>query len=186
MNPYGSGLPVVYLKTGQVHVSETPAIVTTVLGSCVSAAMYSPRGGLGAICHGLMPKSAGCGGRCLECGLTHGSERFRYVYCSIRFMANRFKQLGVRCDEIRVKLFGGSDIFNPEGSNRGLIDIGHQNIEAARQALEAERLRLVATDVGGYIGRKIFFYTHKGDVLVKRLQKSEYEAETTHVASMRD
>jgi chemotaxis protein CheD len=32
-----------YLKPGEIHIADRPGIVTTVLGSCVSVTMYSPR-----------------------------------------------------------------------------------------------------------------------------------------------
>jgi len=49
--------------------------------------------------------------------------------------------------------------------------IGRQNITAAEQVLKSEGLKMHAVDVGGLLGRKIYFYTDTGEVLLKRLRK---------------
>jgi len=49
------GLPIIYLKPGEMYITEKPALVSTVLGSCVSVTMFNPRLQIGAICHGLLP-----------------------------------------------------------------------------------------------------------------------------------
>lgn len=46
---------VVTLRPGYVHLAQEPTVVTTVLGSHVSATMHCGRFGAGAICHALFP-----------------------------------------------------------------------------------------------------------------------------------
>ncbi len=87
-------------------------------------------------------------------------------------MLEWFLQLGVEREEIDVKVFGGSDMIGcTEMKSRATV--GQQNISKAFQVLEMERLRIAASDVGGQRGRKLFFSTHTGEVLLKRLRKSE-------------
>ena len=157
-------LPLVYLKPGEMYIAQDrPALVTTVLGSCISASMFSERFRIGAICHGLLPNCRGkqeCDGTC--------TEGFRYVDCSIRQMAKQFDALGVLRGEIKVKLFGGADMFTPKDGGRASASVGRQNIETAMKVIMDEGLTLVASDVGGVRGRKILFYAHTGEVLLKR------------------
>ena len=51
-----SGLPHVYLKPGELFLSREPAIVSTVLGSCVSITFFEPAASLGAMCHVMLPR----------------------------------------------------------------------------------------------------------------------------------
>lgn len=161
----------VYLKPGEIYFSDGPAVITTLLGSCVSVTMYSRRVGAGAICHGLLPT---CKGRkpC-ECD-NFCCEGMRYVDCSIMRMLGWFEQNGVERKEIEVKVFGGSDMLRGNESSTKAT-VGQQNISIAFQVIEKENLVVSASDVGGLRGRKIYFSTHTGEVLLKRLLKSETE-----------
>lgn len=160
--------PLVYLKPEEMYFSGEPAVVVTVLGSCLSVTMFHRRRGLGAICHGLLPKCSGqkeCYGDCLE-GL-------KYVDCSIHRMVRIFDRYKVRREEIEVKCFGGADMFARQIERPGAVSVGRQNIISAEKILRSEDLKLNVKDVGGLQGRKIFFYTHTGEVLLKRLKKAE-------------
>jgi chemotaxis protein CheD len=158
----------IYLKPGDIYLSAKPALISTLLGSCVSVTMFNPRLKAGAICHGLLPSCKGKEPR--ECEI-FCSDGIRYVDCSIMRMLEWFLQLGVEREEIDVKVFGGSDMIGcTEIKSRATV--GQQNISKAFQVLEMERLRIAASDVGGLRGRKLFFSTHTGEVLLKRLRKS--------------
>lgn len=152
-------LPKVYLKPGEIYIGTRPTIVTTVLGSCVSVVFFNARRRLGGICHALMP------------GGGPDEEGCRYVEFSIRHMLEEYRRQQVAAFEIEVKLFGGADMFfctTPNGT------IGQQNIRRALSIIEAEKLNLVASDVGGESSRKLMFFVHSGEVLMKR-HKSRQE-----------
>jgi chemotaxis protein CheD len=163
---YERDLPVVYLKPGEIHFAEHPTLIVTVLGSCLAVTMFSRRGVLGAMCHGLLPRCKGertCAGKCLE--------KFRFVDCSIEQMLKMFDKAGIKHRDIEVKVFGGADMFSREIKIPGLVSIGRQNVHTAEQVLEREGLAVAKMDVGGLQGRKILFYTDTGEVLLKRLTK---------------
>jgi chemotaxis protein CheD len=54
-------------------------------------------------------------------------------------------------------------------SERGPISVGKQNIAAAQKIIEAEGITVTSMDVGGQQGRKLFFNTRTGDVMLKKL-----------------
>lgn len=164
MNRADGDLPVVYLRAGEMHYTDRPSLVVTVLGSCLSVTMFDRRLGIGGICHGLLPA---CGGR-RTCG-TGCLKEFRYVDCSIRQMAALFNKAGAERSDIEVKCFGGADMFSRKLETIGPASVGRQNIMAAEAALRVEGFRITKQDVGGLRGRKLFFYTHTGEVLLKRL-----------------
>jgi chemotaxis protein CheD len=159
-------LPVVYLKAGEMHFTDEPSVVITVLGSCLSVTMHSRRMGIGGICHGLLPECEGkkaCSSGCRE-GL-------RYVECSILQMLRLFEKAGAKRSEIDVMCFGGADMFSRKIQKPGLVSVGRQNIMTAEVILRREGLTIKKQDVGGLGGRKIYFYTQNGEVLLKRLTR---------------
>ena len=52
------------------------------------------------------------------------------------------------------------------------MNVGKQNIRAALDSMERERIAVAALDVGGGRGRKLFFNTQTGGVLLKRLSRA--------------
>ena len=162
-NPYHTDLPIIYLKPAGFYFGDDPTLVSTVLGSCVSVILYNRRLCTGAICHALLPT-----GSCL------GAKGFSYVDCSLDRMLERFDELEVKLYEIEVKLFGGADILTISKADSRAKTIGQQNIQTALAIIEARGLHLVSSDVGGSLGRKLYFYTHTGEVLIKRQKRLRY------------
>ena len=89
-------LPDLNLQPGELYLARTPAILRTILGSCVGVTFWSPRLGAGAMCHGVLP-------RCPPGWPppSSPSEGHRYVDFSIRFLARQFL-LGGRLSPVRA------------------------------------------------------------------------------------
>ena len=154
-NPAG-----VSIQPGELYLARSPAILRTILGSCVGVTFWSARLGVGALCHGVLPRCPA--GASL-------SESHRYVDATIRYLAEQFDALGATRQELDVKLFGGADVL-PVLASRALIPtIGALNCQAALEVLEEEGLHVAASDLGGIRGRTIRFHTGTGEVLVQRL-----------------
>ena len=146
----------VYLKGGKLFISNTPAIVSTVLGSCVSVTFFSRSPRLGAMCHVLLPTGANMNG-------------FKYEDSTLEHMVERIGKMGINAKSCEVKLFGGANILwtsDPSGNRK---TVGYRNISMAYQKLELLGITAVISDVGGEKGRKLLFNTGTGGVLLKRL-----------------
>ncbi|GAB4487878.1 MAG: chemotaxis protein CheD [Thermodesulfovibrionales bacterium] len=160
----------VYLKPGELFISAEPTVVTTVLGSCIAVTMFHRKTRFGGICHGMLPecRQHECPGSC--------SEGFKYVDCAIQFMYDTFKSKLIPAAEIEVKLFGGADMFQVRSAvSKGNQTVGTQNLMAAMKMLENKKLKVAKLDIGGNEGRKLFFTTDTGEVLLKRLRQSSRE-----------
>jgi chemotaxis protein CheD len=157
-------LPDLNLQPGELYLARGPAILRTILGSCVGVTFRSARLGAGALCHGVLP-------RCPESWPpdTDSVEGHRYVDFSIRHLAQRFDALGARRSELEVKVFGGADVLPSEGARPDKPTVGTLNCQAAIEVLAEEGLTIIASDLGGVRGRRIHFHTGTGDVLVYRL-----------------
>jgi chemotaxis protein CheD len=156
----GRELTTVYLHPGEVCFSRKPRKVITVLGSCVSVTMFSPRLKIGAICHGTLPRCRSrkeCQSVCIEA--------FKFMDCAIYFMLDKFVECGVAHNETEIKIFGGADTLMSKSSS----SIGRQNIKITLDIMGREKLRVKAADVGDNFGRKLIFFSHTGEVFLKRL-----------------
>jgi len=160
-------LPEIYLQPGEAHLARRPAILKTLLGSCVGVTFWSPRLGVGALCHGVLP-------RC-PAGV-RGAEGYRYVDFAIQDLTRQFDELGVRRGEIQVKVFGGADVLPLGESGAAKKTVGHQNSHRALEVLESENLTVLAADLGGVVGRTIEFHTQSGEVLLRRLAHLTHKA----------
>ena len=163
------------LKPGEVHVTDEPLIIKTLLGSCLSFIMFNKRTKLTAISHAQLPYEyfnhkciANCPVKCNSGA--KDNNRSKYVSCSTQYMLQQFTTMGIKKNEIEVKLFGGANVLGFSGEKK---TVGEQNIEAAYNIIKENRLNLVSEDVGGDLGRTIYLYTDSGKVLVKKLEKTK-------------
>ncbi len=165
--PRDRDIPRIYLRQGEMYFSGRPALIKTILGSCIAVVMVHQPSGVGAVCHGLLPTC--------RSGASHGHgcpEKYKYVDCSITHMTRKFDRLGMKRDQIEAKVFGGADVLQLRDGRCADITVGKRNIEAALDSLSRERLSLISYDVGGDRGRKLFIYTHTGEVFLKRLKQN--------------
>lgn len=154
----------IYLQSGEIHLSTTPSLVTTILGSCLAVTLWHPKKRMAAICHGFLPQCQNrstCRNSC--------RERFKYVDCTLGWMIEHFLSQGIRLREIEIKVFGGADMFAVQNPKEENFRIGKQNIKTAMGILKEKGLPIVSHCVGGLRGRKIVFNTANGEVLLKYL-----------------
>lgn len=149
----------VYLEPGELFCSRRPAVVQTVLGSCIAVTMHAARLQCGAICHALLPNGGHSVGEQVD-------QAIRTIY--LKMLA-----LGAQHDELEVKLFGGSTVLSaPTAEEIVRPPIGDQNVAQALRLIELLGLTLTARDTGGDTGRKVIFYTDNGEVYVRKQRSS--------------
>lgn len=154
-----SKLPHIFLKPGELFLSRDPAIIATVLGSCVSITFFAPSVRLGAICHVMLPSGS-------------IDDGFKYVDTTLDYMVEKLRKMGIDADSCEVKLFGGSDMLLANGLGGNRLTIGRQNILEAQRRLDMLGIVTKVSDVGGERGRKLYFNSHTGDVFLKKVRKS--------------
>jgi chemotaxis protein CheD len=161
--PHPDGqLPEIMVQPGESRLVTKPAMLRTLLGSCVGVAFRAPKLGIAALCHPMMPRVPAR----LMASLVSSTGR-RYVEYAIREMAERFDKMGVRRGDIEVKLFGGGDVLPVDPLNRR-PSVGKMNGEAALRTAREEGLNVTASSLGGKRGVNIFFNTVTGEVLLQR------------------
>lgn len=169
MNPSGNAqLPVHYLKPGEIHLTSTPAMVTTILGSCLCVTMYHKYTRLAAICHAVMPSA-----NSLSRKYDDHRDIFQYVDSSVEWMVQQFEIKGIKRHDIEVKMFGGAEMFTDGTAGSSPVSVGKKNIDVALRTIEMNRLKLTAWNIGGKKGRKVIFNTLTGEVFAKYVNRTD-------------
>ncbi len=160
---------VVYLKAGELYITDKPIIIKTLLGSCISLVLYNQRKKIAAISHAQLPYehfNDSCTSNCpVKCNL-NVTNRLKFVTCSTRFMFEQFEAMGIKKKEIVVKLFGGANVLSARSQK--IITVGERNIETIFRILEEYKLKLTSRDIGGCIGRTIYLQVESGSVYVRK------------------
>ena len=151
----------VFLQPGELFTGRAPAVVKTVLGSCVAITIRDRRLGLAAMAHCLLPEAGAP-----VSALTR-TEALRFVDSTVELMLAAFLNNGARFGDLEIKLFGGADGLSADRTQSN--GVGSRNVEMALSALASHGLDPAASGVGGKRGRVIEFHTQTGEVHVRRL-----------------
>ncbi len=149
----------VYLKPGEVIISQNPILVSTILGSCIAVTIFSPSNKIGAICHAMYP-----------CNPTD-DVNVQYVDSAIQYVFGKMLEYAGKIDLI-VKLFGGAKVLAGGEYGEDRMAIGEQNISQAKRTLAELGLAIANSDIGGVRGRKLLFSIKTGDVYLRRLKNT--------------
>jgi len=146
---------------GEFYATGQDEVIVTVLGSCVAACIMDPIAMVGGMNHFMLPVKQG----------DRDPDVFyaaRYGAAAMEYLINNLLHLGAQRDRLVAKAFGGGKVM------RGMsTDVGGQNVDFVREFLRNEDIPIWSEDMGGPYPRKVYFFPHTGQVLVKRM-------ETTH------
>ena len=135
----------VKIMPGGQHVStERGELITTVLGSCVTACVRDPVLKIGGMNHFMLPFH--------EEDLWEGASRaLRYGNFAMDTLVNELMKLGAERHRLETKFFGGADVLG------GVSDIGERNNQFAREYAKAESMKIMSFDLGGSKGRRVLY-----------------------------
>jgi chemotaxis protein CheD len=146
---------------GDFYVSRADEVITTVLGSCVSACVRDPALGLGGINHFMLP---------VDPDPASAGASARYGAFALERLINELVKHGGARNRLEVKVFGGGKVMP------GASDIGQANIAFVRTFFATEGLPIVAEDVGEQYARRLRYRPRTGQVMIHRLPMSDAKA----------
>ncbi|RDI97763.1 chemoreceptor glutamine deamidase CheD [Dyella solisilvae] len=146
---------------GEYYVSQQDEMISTVLGSCVSACIYDRVRGIGGMNHFMLPEPLG-GERCGWADTV--GRAARYGNDAMEQLINAILKAGGQRANLEVKVFGGGRVLAT------MTDIGQRNIEFVRRYLTAERLDVRAEDLGDVHPRHVQFFPCTGKARVRLLR----------------
>lgn len=152
------------IHIGEIYTSSEPTVIETILGSCVSVCLFDPVRKTGGMNHILLPGKA---------DLKKFDDATRYGINAMEMLINSMMKLGSRRRDILSKIFGGAHIIKSIASH---ISPGPKNVRFVEEFLDLEEIPIVSQNTGGNNGRKIYFHTHTGEVLLKALPSPYFEA----------
>lgn len=147
---------------GEFYVSQHGELITTVLGSCVSACIRDRVTGLGGMNHFMLPDSREHK-RSSAWENTPVSAETRYGNVAMERLINAILAGGGRRQNLEIKLFGGGKVLSIN------TDIGGKNVDFVKHYLQTEGFEIEAEDTRGVWPRKIQYFPLTGRVRVKRL-----------------
>lgn len=154
----GVDKPVARILPGEFYVTPHDEMITTVLGSCVSACIRDPSVGVGGMNHFLLPlPDKG------EVAMDPGAAT-RYGSFAMERLINEILKCGGKRQNLEVKVTGGGRMY--EGSH----DVGRQNLEFVARFLREEGLKVVGKDIGQTFPRNVRYFPRTGKVQVRKLR----------------
>ncbi len=150
--------PAMKIQPGEFYATVEDEVIVTVLGSCVSACLLDPVGLVGGMNHFMLPED-----RSREVKDAFFSAR--YGVAAMELLINELLRLGARKDRLVAKVFGGGRVM------KGMSDVGARNTEFVRTFLSQEGIPIWSEDLGDNYARKVYFFPHTGQVLMRRIEQ---------------
>lgn len=155
-------VPAVKLLPGEYFVTTENIVLTTVLGSCVSACVRDSAAGIGGMNHFMLPDDADPSSRDVAAAMRYGAY-------AMDVLLNELFQGGAKRERLEAKVFGGGAVL----ANMTMLNIGERNADFVLRYLETERVRVAAQDLRGKLPRRINYFPLTGRVTVRKLRQQD-------------
>lgn len=144
----------VFLGQGEIHATAQPAVISTILGSCVAVCLWEPGLRAGGMNHIVLSRG----------GAKSGDPR--YGDAAVPALVAAMLDLGASPRRLVAKVFGGGAVLPLAEPH---LSIGIDNARVALQELRRHRIPVIAQSVGGRKGMTVRFDTASGEVVIRRL-----------------
>jgi chemotaxis protein CheD len=139
---------------GEYRIGAFP-MATIGLGSCIGLVLFDPDRKVGALVHIMLPECPGS-----------TSRPGKYADRAIPLLIKEMEENGSKRSGITARMAGGATMFETFSAG---INIGQRNSEKIRTLLSKEDISIVSEDVGGKIGRSVYFFPLKDGKMTIRL-----------------
>lgn len=143
------------IHIGGVFASRRPAVVRTVLGSCIAVCLYDPTTGVGGMNHFLLPIPS-----------TDHELNARYGIHAMEVLINACMKRGGERRRFEAKVFGGGHVLRIAHTEQS---VPQSNIRFVQDFLQTEDIPIVSGDLGDSVAREVHFFTDTARVLLKRI-----------------
>jgi chemotaxis protein CheD len=167
--------PEVTLHIGGVHAVRQPTVLKTVVGSCIAVCLVDPLTHVGGMNHFMLPAP----GR----GTEKPSDPARFGIHAMDLLIGAMQKAGAERHRLQGKVFGGGHVLRLPMNGDGVAE---RNVRFIEEFMVTEGIPVMSRDLGGYLPRRIHFYSDTGKVYVKRLgQQTLRQARTEESAHLR-
>ena len=144
---------------GEFFVSGDDIVLSTVLGSCVSACIWDRSAAIGGMNHFMLP-GADSSKDVDPIGLAG-----RYGVFAMEQLINELIKRGGRKSSFEAKLFGGGHVMR----NFTTMNVGERNAGFVLDFLRTEGIRVASHDLLDFFPRRVAFFPATGRALCKKL-----------------
>jgi chemotaxis protein CheD len=145
---------------GEFFASREPAIVETLLGSCVAACLFDPIQGVGGMNHFLLPRPC-----------QTDPILARYGVHAMELLIQSILQAGGKKQQLQAKVFGASAVL---ALDLARINVPEANERFIREFLAGSGIPLHAERLGGTRPLRVRMFTDTGKVLVKAVPVTQF------------
>lgn len=156
-----NGIFAAKILPGEFYVSGEDEMITTVLGSCVSACVRDNVFRIGGMNHFMLPIDADGSGRWSG---DKTDRSTRYGNYAMEHLINEILTHGGMRKNLEIKVFGGGRVLTQA------TDIGKKNIDFVLEFIQTEGLELLGKNVGDIYPRKVNYFPATGKVRMKMLR----------------
>lgn len=165
--------PLRRIQAGEVFASREPAVVQTLLGSCVAACLYDPQTQIGGMNHFMLPDE-----RDGESAPDRSVARFGIH--AMELLINELARLGADRRRLVAKVFGAAHVLASSGTN-----VASENERFIRRFLEMEKIPLLGERLGGTEPLLVRFSATEGRAFVRTLPQASEEVATSELSFRR-
>jgi two-component system chemotaxis response regulator CheB len=148
----------IFVLPGEIAVTKQPAIISTLLGSCVAICLYNKKVKAGGMNHYMLPTG------------TNTNMAAKYGDYATEKLISSMLKIDADKTNLEASVYGGAAVVGHLNSG---FEIGQRNADIALGILKEQNIKVVRKQLGGENGVKIFFDNQTGSVETKLIQKSE-------------
>lgn len=145
---------------GDLKVCKAPdVLITYALGSCVGVCLLDAAVGVGGLSHIMLPESN---------STSAAATPMRFADTALPLLIQQMERMGASKSRMKAKIAGGATMFATASDK---FNIGERNIEAVKKFLNANRIPILAQDIGLDYGRTQLFYPATGVMEIRAAAK---------------
>lgn len=157
----------IIIDPGEYYATNENLVISTLLGSCVSACLYDPVSKVIGMNHFLLANR-----RYAKEIPVIASEAGRYGIHAMEMLINTMLNIGAKKENLRAKAFGGGNVIGQKNNTNNFFAVGDVNVRFIKEFLIEEKIPLVSSDLGGYSGRVIHFTASDYSIYMKKIEDS--------------
>ncbi len=150
----------IFMLPGEIAVTRVPAIIVTLLGSCVAVCLYNTKEKFGGMNHFMLPTGE------------NRESMGKYGDFATKKLIESMLKVDPDPTNIVARIFGGGAVI--EHLDKG-VDIADKNVEMAERILRQYDIRIIERNTKGGAGRKIYFDNYEGTAKLEVIKKSADE-----------
>jgi len=144
---------------GEVYVTKSHELVSTLLGSCIAVCMRDRITNVGGMNHFKLPVGSDS---------VQSKNNANYGLYAMELLINEIMKNGGNRNNLECHIFGGGKVISSIKS-----DIGDQNIEFVTRYLKEERIRVVQQKTGGSSALQVYYHPVTGQAFSVSLDESQ-------------